>query len=161
MNLYSISEIREAEAVAHEVIGVYTDDDVETILTTLREYRRGLSAVLSDPAARRAACGAAPEAGSKEGVTLALLPFMRLVEDSWYYETKGDLDLTEDPDPALASIVIDLRRLALENINCSASGQFDSHGRELGPEEEVTPEMIAGRIAFALHVIFFGPPGRS
>ena len=91
---------------------------------------------------------------------LELIPtreFLGLVEDAWYYETKGDLDLTQDPEPRILSAVLDLQALALWNVRLDQGGQFNNEGNEV-PDTEITNEDIAGRIAQALNTVFFGGP---
>lgn len=87
--------------------------------------------------------------------------FMRLVEDSWYYETKGEINVSaeegEEPgelhDNPLRRLISQMASNAQTYIDATACEQFDYRGNTL---EDVTPGELAHRVARALSILWFG-----
>jgi len=77
-----------------------------------------------------------------------------MVEDAWEYLTKGEMNLTEDPDPkdvALVSAMWNEVRYIAENVDMEQySGDVDH------PIDEVTDEECARRVAEAWHILHYG-----
>jgi hypothetical protein len=78
---------------------------------------------------------------------------LQLVETQWYFATKGELDLTEEPDPADIALVTAMWASARNMIDNSGAQQYDSRGDDL---DTVTPVEIARRIAVALETLWYG-----
>jgi hypothetical protein len=89
-------------------------------------------------------------------VTTEHTQWLVLVEEQWYEETKGELDLTEEPDPAEVALVISLWNHARWFTSETSAAQFDSNGHEV--TGEVSDKEIARRVAVALVVLHYGGP---
>ena len=81
---------------------------------------------------------------------------LTLVEDAWYEETKGELDLTQDDtDTTEVAMVTAMWKSSRDYVDTVATSQYGPGGNEL---DAVTDEEIARRIAIALNVLWNGTP---
>ena len=86
--------------------------------------------------------------------------FLTLVEEAWYYETKGDLALVDNGDPMgvdsdLVAVVVGLAAYARENYLTVDTQQVDAQGNDL-PDNLVTDTELARRVAVALVGVLYG-----